>query len=157
MTSPDLLQVGRIGKAHGLKGEVMVHLTTDRAERVEPGAVLHAPTQVLTVRAARPHQGNWIVAFEGVEDRNAAELLRGLVLSAEPIDDPDAVWVHDLVGSVVVTPDGVEHGEIASVEANPASDLLVLVDGRLIPMNFVVATLPGRVTVDVPDGLLDLT
>jgi 16S rRNA processing protein RimM len=151
----DLLEVGRIGKAHGIRGEVMVHLTTDRTERVAPGAVLVAGTWPLTVVASRPHQGGWIVVFEGVTDRNAAEELRGAVLSAEPIEDAEALWVHELVGGVVVTLDGVEHGRVAAVQENPASDLLVLEDGRMVPIVFVVASVAGRITVDVPAGLLD--
>jgi 16S rRNA processing protein RimM len=150
-----LLEVGRIGRAHGVKGEVIVHLSTDRTERVDPGSVLVAPGGPLTIISSRPHQNGWIVAFEGVFDRNGAEALRNQVLRAEALEDPDALWVHELVGSVLVTPDGAEHGTVASVEANPAADLLVLADGRLVPVNFIVASEPGRVTVDVPAGLLD--
>ena len=71
--------------------------------------------------------------------------------------DPDALWVHELIGSVVEDQSGSELGMVESVEANPASDLLVLDSGALIPLRFVVSSVPGeRVTVDVPDGLLDL-
>ena len=151
------LEVGRIGRAHGLKGEVTVVLTTDRTERVEPGAVLHAGDRPLTVVSSRPHQGRWIVAFDGVADRSTAEALRGAVLSAEPLDDPDALWVHDLVGAEVVTADGRACGRVTEVVANPAHDLLELDSGRLVPVVFVVdeSGLPDRLVIDPPPGLID--
>ncbi len=66
-------------------------LTTDYTERIAPGSVLASDRGDLTVAASRPHQGDWIVSFEGVPDRNAAERLRAVVLRAEPIDDPEAL------------------------------------------------------------------
>jgi 16S rRNA processing protein RimM len=159
VAGPGLLEVGRITRAHGLRGEVIVHLVSDRIERVAPGSVLTTKVGELRVEASRPHQGNWIVTLAGVDDRNAAEALRGLLLSASPLegldDDGDALWVHELVGCVVATPDGTEHGTVASVEANPASDLLVLDDGRLVPLTFLVGREAGRLVVEVPAGLLD--
>jgi 16S rRNA processing protein RimM len=77
------------------------------------------------------------------------------VLRAEGIDDPDALWVHELIGAVVVESDGTERGRVVSIEANPAADLLVLDDGHLVPIGFVVATGGGRVVVDPPAGLFD--
>ena len=78
------------------------------------------------------------------------------MLRAEPIDDPDTLWVHELVGADVVAVDGRRLGRVAAVEANPASDLLVLDGGGLIPLRFVTDHRAGEtVTVDVPDGLLD--
>jgi len=96
------------------------------------------------------------VTFAAVGDRAAAEALRGTVLRAEPLEDPDALWVHELIGARVVGLDGVELGEVTDVQANPASDLLVLDGGALVPLRFVVAKVAGTITVDVPDGLLDL-
>jgi 16S rRNA processing protein RimM len=98
-----------------------------------------------------------VVAFAGVSTVEAAESLRDAALLAPPLDDPGTLWVHDLVGSVVVDADGRQLGTVEAVEANPASDLLVLDGGALVPLTFVVDSEPGvRVTVDVPDGLLDL-
>jgi 16S rRNA processing protein RimM len=151
------LEIGRIGKPHGLKGEVFVTLSTNRVERLDPGSVLTADGRALEVRHARPHQNRYVVAFVGVEDRHAAEALRGASLWADPIDDPDALWVHDLVGAEVVDTDGARVGSVEAVEANPASDLLVLDSGALVPMRFVVSGPDdGRITIDPPDGLLDL-
>jgi 16S rRNA processing protein RimM len=153
---PDLLEIGHISKPHGIRGEVMVRLVTDRTERLDPGSVLESKRGPMTVRSSRPHQGHWIVQFDGVPDRNAADELRGVALLAPPLDDPDALWVHELVGSRVVDTVGVELGTITAVEANPASDLLVLDGGGLVPLTFMVDRQPGVVTVDIPAGLLEL-
>ena len=70
--------------------------------------------------------------------------------------DGDALWVHELVGSVVVrVGDGTQVGTVTSVIANPASDILELDTGALVPLRFVVRRSVGRVEVDVPPGLLD--
>ena len=160
MTAPQLLDVGRILKPHGLRGEVVVALITNRHERVAAGAVLHVSSGTIVVRHSRPFEatgdGKWIVAFEGVADREAADALRGSVLQAFPLDDPDALWAHELIGSVVASVAGDVLGRVAAVESNPASDLLVLESGGLIPLRFVTDHGTGRVTVDIPLGLLDL-
>lgn len=151
-----LLEIGRIGKPHGLKGEVVAALTTDRLERVEPGAVWHLDAGPVRVETSRPHQHRWVVRLEGIASREAAEAIAGQVIRAEPIEDPDALWVHDLIGAEVATPDGRRWGRVASVLANPADDLLELDDGSLVPVGFVTdaAGLPEVVVVDPPAGLL---
>ena len=154
-----LLEVGRIDKAQGLRGEVVVTLTTTESVRVAPGSVLDADGRRLRVLASRPHQHRWVVAFEGLHSREDAEVVAGSVLRAEPLDgddDPDALWVHELIGSTVVEVDGTERGSVVSVHDNPASDLLELDSGALVPLRFVVSHVDGVVTVDVPVGLFDL-
>ncbi len=141
-------------KPHGLRGEVIVELVTDRIERMAPGSSLYTPGGPLEIVRSSPHGRRWIVAFGGVADREGAESLRGLVLSAPPLEDPDALWVHELVGAEVVGPDEQPYGRVREVEANPASDLLVLDDGGLVPLRFVVSHEPGRVVIDPPAGLL---
>jgi 16S rRNA processing protein RimM len=137
--------------------DVVVLLVTDRTERLEPGSALQTDRGELVVTASRRHQGRWLVTFEGVHDRNAAEQLRGLVLRAAPLDDPDALWVHELIGCTVVSADGVERGVVTSVLDNPAADLLVLDSGAMVPVVFVVGRPEGGVIrVDTPDGLFDL-
>jgi 16S rRNA processing protein RimM len=150
--------VGAIVKPHGLRGDVIVSLSTNRSERVEPGSVLwSADGRSFVVARSAPHQGRFIVTFEGVSGIEAAESLRSTELFAPPIEDPDALWIHDLIGAQVVDTEGAELGRVEGVEANPASDLLVLTGGPLIPLRFVVSSEPGvRVVVDIPDGLLDL-
>jgi 16S rRNA processing protein RimM len=155
-----LLEVGRVVKPHGLAGEVVVELVTNRVERVAPGSVLSSPGGPLSVVRSRSFEatgaGRWIVVFEGVSDREGAEALRGVPLSAPPLQETDGLWMHELIGSSVVDVDGAELGRVTSVEANPASDLLVLDGGGLIPLRFVTASESGRITVDVPPGLLDV-
>lgn len=153
----DLLEVGRITKAHGLRGEVVVYLSSDREERVAPGSELDSDAGPLVVRASRRHQDRWIVTFDGISTREAAEAVRGTVLRAEPIHDPEGLWLHDLIGCTVATPDGVARGVIESLMDNPANDLLVLDTGALVPVVFIVGTpTDGVLTVDTPDGLFDL-
>ncbi len=153
---PQLLEIGRIVRAHGLTGEVAVKLVTDRIERLTPGTVLHTASATLEVVASQPYQAGFLVRFAGVDDRNAAEALRGTTLLAPALEDPDAFWVHELIGSEMVGVDGVEHGPVVAVEANPASDLLVLAGGALVPLRFVVDRAPGRLVVDLPAGLFDV-
>jgi 16S rRNA processing protein RimM len=156
--------VGRIVKAHGIRGEVAIDPITPRDDRFAPGAVLHAGSRSFVVTAGRPHQGRWLVAFEGITDRTSAEVLRGTVLTADALDaadgddelDEDSVWVHDLVGAEVVDTAGTPLGRCAAVVENPASDLLELESGALIPLVFAVEHGGGRVVVDPPPGLLDL-
>jgi 16S rRNA processing protein RimM len=151
------LEVGTIAKAHGLKGEVIVRLTSDRRERLSPGSVLVTRKGPLTVVSASPFQDRWRVRFDGYEDRTAAESLHGLVLLADalPAGTDDEMWVHELIGAEVVGVDGTAYGTIAEIEPNPAADLLVLSDGRLVPAVFVASFAEGRVVIDPPAGLLD--
>jgi 16S rRNA processing protein RimM len=156
MTGPARLEVGRIGRAHGLRGEVAVTLTSDRVERVAPGAELSTDARSMVVRAARRHGTRWLVAFEGVEDRTAAETLQGETLYGAALPSaPDELWVHELVGATVRDGAGTTLGTVEAVEANPASDLLVLDGERLLPLRFVTAREQGVLVVEVPDGLWD--
>lgn len=154
------LLVGRIGKAHGLRGEVVVHLLSNEPDvRLAPGADLERADggPALRVVSARPHQDRWLVRFEGVHDRAGADALRGVELLGEPIDDPDALWVHELVGAAVVDTTGSPCGTVAAVVANPASDLLELDGGALVPVTFVVGwDDERRVVIDPPAGLFDV-
>ncbi|MDQ6836902.1 MAG: ribosome maturation factor RimM [Actinomycetota bacterium] len=156
-----LLEVGRVVKAHGLGGQVIVELVTNRDERLAPGSILAGPSGTLEVLRSSVTTGSskrarWIVAFAGITTRTAAEALRGDVLRAEPLADVEALWVHELIDSDVVDSDGVKLGRVTGVQENPASDLLVLDGGGLIPLRFVVASENGQVMVDIPAGLLDL-
>jgi 16S rRNA processing protein RimM len=163
--------VARIGKAHGLRGEVTVQVLTGAPdERFVPGAVfVTEPTTAgpLVLRSARDHNGILLLAFDGTQDRTGAEGLRGTQLLAEVLEDDgdeESWYERDLVGLKVVTLDGVEVGEVAALESRPAQDLLVvrLADGRDALVPFVQAIVPqvdiagGRVVLDPPPGLLDL-
>ena len=150
--------MARVGRPHGVKGEVTVVAITDRAERFEPGAVLFAEDRRLVVESARRHRDGWLIRFSDVDDRDAAEQLRGSTLTAEMLGSlPDGeLWVHDLIGREVHDPDGLLLGRVVGVEANPAHDLLVLDDGLLIPLVFVSDVDEHSVTVELPDGLVDM-
>lgn len=155
--SDQLFEVGRIGRAHGVRGQVYVDLLTDRDERVAVGARLKAGEKWLTVTSARPAGSRWLVQFEGCLDRNAAELLVNTALFAEPLaDTDDGLYVHQLIGAEVVGPDGHRYGRCVAVVANPAHDLLELEDGSLVPTVFITATSDGQITVNPPEGLFDL-
>ncbi|HUO49801.1 MAG TPA: ribosome maturation factor RimM [Acidimicrobiales bacterium] len=151
-----LLDVGAVTRPHGLRGEVVVHFLTNRPERTEVGARFSTDGGELVIGSLHRNGDRWVVHFEGVDTVEAAEALRGRVLRAEALDDPDALWVHELLGSQVVdASDGRVLGRVAAVVENPASDLLELEDGGLVPLRFVVAHEAGRVSVDIPAGLLD--
>jgi len=155
-------------RPQGLRGEVVVELGTNREERLAPGSRLAAggleqrwlqvvraaplPPARRSVLSGGPRR--WRVAFEGFHSREQAEALRGLVLLAPPMGEPGTLWAHELVGAEVRDREGRRLGRVGALEANPASDLLVLEDGGLVPLRFVVSTAPGLVEVDAPPGLL---
>lgn len=150
------LEVGKIDKPHGVHGDVVVTLLSDRTERLESGSVLFRDDGVeLVVAKSRPHQHRFIVEFEQIKGREQADEFRGTLLYGDPIDDPDAIWIHDLIGSPVVDLDETSLGTVEAVQANPASDLLVLEDEALIPLTFFVEQrADGTIVVDPPAGLL---
>lgn len=168
------LVVGRIGKAHGLRGEVTVEVRTDDPEsRFAPDAVIETdPPQrgPLTVAAGRMQGGRLVLRFAGIEDRTAAEGLRNtlLIVEADPDelpDDPDEYYDHQLVGLRVLTVDGRELGTVADMLHLPTQDLFAVhrPDGREVLIPFVAEMVPEvdlkerTVLVDPPPGLLELT
>jgi 16S rRNA processing protein RimM len=151
-----LLVVGRIGRPHGVTGELYIDLTTDRTERAAIGATLVVGGRDYVVVASRPHNHRFLVRLDGVDSREAAERLTGHEVRAAPIEDPEALWVDDLIGARVVEVDGTDRGRCVAVVANPAHDLLELDSGALVPVTFVVAHGAGIVTVDTPEGLFEL-
>ncbi|SEJ49621.1 ribosome maturation factor RimM [Demequina mangrovi] len=162
------LTVARIGRAHGLKGEVSVELRTDIPEdRLVPGEVFDtepASAGPLTVGRVRVQAGRWYVQFEELRNRDAAEAARGveLTIDGEESDEDDAWYVHQLVGLAVVRPDGSAVGEVVDLVTMPAQDLLVVKQpgGHRAMIPFVEEFVPevdidaGRVVVTPPYGLL---
>lgn len=172
--------VGRIGKPHGVRGELSIELRTDEPERrfgvgavlrtqTPQGDAVHGPGRptALTVRTTRWHQSRLLVCFEEITDRNLAEAVRGLLLAVEvdPADspaDPDEFYDHQLLGLRVVTTDGADVGELAEVVHGPAQDLLSVRagDGREILVPFVARFVPevdleaGRILVEDVPGLI---
>lgn len=156
MTPPSgLLQIGHIRRAHGVHGQLSVELATDRLERVEPGARWYARDGWLTVLSASRHQNRWLVTVDKVGERLVAQQYTNTPIYAEPLADPDALWVHELIGSEVVEVSGRHRGTCVAVVDNPASDLLELDDGALVPVVFVVSHANGRIEIDPPLGLFD--
>lgn len=152
-----LREVGKTGRPHGVRGDIYIDLITDREERLAVGARLQAGGRWLTVAMARRAGTRWLVHFEDVPDRTAAEKLVNLPLLAEPLPDTgDGLYVHDLIGAEVVDTSGTVLGTCTSVLANPAHDILELDNGGLVPVVFVVEATQGRVVVDPPEGLFDL-
>ncbi len=167
--------VGRIGKPHGIRGEVTVEVRTDEPERrfadgtalrVEPprGSAFAVPT--LTVASTRWHTGTLLASFEEIADRNAAEAARGVLLHLEiPADespeDPDEFYDHQLVGLAAHDLRGERLGEVTGL-MHGAQDLLVVTtpDGREALVPFVAALVPevdlaaGRVVIDDRPGLV---
>ena len=163
--------VARIGKPHGIKGEVTVQLFTDAPEdRFEPGETFRvegAAVAELTVVKARWNKDILIVGFEQVPDRNQAETLRGaqLFIDSEGSDDDedDAWYEHELVG-LEARVDGESVGTVTGLRTMAVQDLLVvgLADGHEALVPFVGAIVPevdpegGFVTIVPPAGLFDL-
>jgi 16S rRNA processing protein RimM len=151
-----LLEIGHLRKAHGVHGQVNVQLSTDRPERLEPGTRWYARDGWLTIVAASPHLDRWLVTFEEIDDRLAAQRYTNTPVYAEPLDDPDELWVHELIGLPVVEVDGTERGTCVAVIDNPAADLLELDSGALVPVVFVTEQTADRIVIDPPDGLFEL-
>ncbi|MBA3523296.1 MAG: ribosome maturation factor RimM [Geodermatophilaceae bacterium] len=164
--------VGRIGRPHGVRGELTVEVRTDDpGERFAAGRVLRtepADRGPLTVVTGKLHSGRWVLSFTGVEDRGDAEALRDTLLFVDPaelppIEDPDEFYDHQLVGLAVVLLDGVQIGAVLDILHGPAGDLLVVDhDGQELLVPFrreVVPTVDldaGRVVLDPLPGLLEL-
>ena len=166
--------VGRIGRAHGIRGEVTVEPRTDEPElRFADGAALmiEGSDRVLFVERMHWHSGRLLISFDGVDDRNAAEALRGSLLEVERADDespddPEEFYDSQLIGCAAVV-DGEPVGEVTDVIHLPAQDLLAVhlsgtdatVADVLVP--FVQAFVPTvdvtarRVVLTPPPGLLD--
>ncbi|MFC4030626.1 ribosome maturation factor RimM [Streptomyces polygonati] len=166
------LVVGRIGRAHGIKGEVSVEVRTDEPEsRLAPGAVLATDppsTGPLTIATGRVHSGRLMLRFEGVSDRTGAEALRNTLLIAEVDpeempEDPEEFYDHQLIDLDVVTVDGREVGRITEITHLPYQDLLVVArpEGGEVLIPFVSEIVPEidleeqRAVIDPPPGLLE--
>lgn len=163
--------VGRIGRPHGIRGEVTVEVRTDEPETCfapDCSLFVNGSERTLLVARSHWHSGRLLIAFDGVADRNQAEALRGLLLEIERPDDavpedPEEFYDHSLVGCTVAMTDGDVIGTVREVVHLPAQDLLAvtLADGREALVPFVQAIVPQvdiaarTVVIDPPPGLLD--
>jgi 16S rRNA processing protein RimM len=168
---PVQLVVGRIGRAHGIRGEVSVEPRTDEPERrfaegaqlelrTPDGEQAHGRPARLTVRSRRRHQSRLLLGFAGIDDRTAAEGLHGLALVAEVDpgerpEDPEEFYDHQLVGLEVRTTEGTPVGTVAEVLHGGGQDLLAVrtAEGREVLVPFVAALVP---VVDVAAGRLEV-
>ncbi|MFE2022053.1 ribosome maturation factor RimM [Streptomyces sp. NPDC059499] len=166
------LVVARIGRAHGIKGEVTVEVRTDEPElRLGPGAVLAtepAATGPLTIETGRVHSGRLLLRFEGVRDRTAAEALRNTLLIAEVDpeelpEDPEEFYDHQLMDLDVVLADGTVIGRITEITHLPSQDLFIVErpDGSEVMIPFVEEIVSEidleeqRAVITPPPGLID--
>lgn len=166
------LVVARIGRAHGIKGEVTVEVRTDEPElRLGPGAVLAtepASTGPLTIETGRVHSGRLLLRFEGVRDRTAAEALRNTLLVAdvdpeELPEDPEEFYDHQLMDLDVFLTDGTEIGRITEITHLPSQDLFIVErpDGTEVMIPFVEEIVSEidleeqRAVITPPPGLID--
>jgi 16S rRNA processing protein RimM len=167
------LVIGVVARPHGVRGEVVVDVTTDDPEdRYVVGSPMvtdPAAAGPLTIESYRPHQGRLLVAFEGIEDRDAAQALRGVKLCVDSAavpapDDPDEFNDFQLIGLAAESADGEALGEVIAVDHGPGPDMLVLrlTSGRQALVPFVKVMVPevdlsgGRLVLTPPEGLLDL-
>lgn len=157
--------VGRVGRPHGIRGQLTIDVRTDEPERrFAPGTVLravppkgsHSPLTSVTVETAKWHQQILLLSFAEIADRNEAEAARGLVLYAdidptETPEDPDEYYDHQLVGLTAYDEQGQLLGEVTGLVHGGAQDLLAIrtPDRRDTLVPFVKALVPE---VDVPGG-----
>lgn len=170
------LVIGRIAKAHGVTGEIVVDVRTDDPEaRFAPGSVLRGrkprggPERSYVIDTVREHAGRLLVRLNGIGDRNAADELRGTLFLVEsgdlpPIEDPDEFYDHQLEGLAVRTVAGEAVGTVTEVLHTAAGELLSIKtpEGTELLVPFVsaivtaVSLAEGTVDIDPPEGLLNL-
>lgn len=171
--APAFLAVGRIGRAHGVRGEVAVEVLTDFPERFAPGAALYvgpegAEPEAVRLEGARPHRGRLLLHFEGVTDRDEASALTGQYVFIPQSEaralGPDSYYPHELIGLEVVTAEGQAVGRVADLLETGSADVLIVRgadDGpeTLVPMiGEVIGEVDldaGRITITPLPGLLD--
>jgi 16S rRNA processing protein RimM len=159
--------VGTVGKPHGLDGSVVVHAESDNPDRFKRGASLQLESgEEMTIDRVRSSETTLLVSFVGVEDRDAAERLRGLTLWIDENDrrdlESDEYWPEDLIGLEVRDPEGKPLGSIVAVDAESPQSRLTVATARgefIVPL--VTALVPevnqedGYLVVDPIEGLLD--
>ena len=167
------LAVGHIIGVHGLHGELKVELYTDFPERFAAGVKIFLGSELeeVTIRQVRPHKGHLLLMLNGIDERTAAEALRGLWLF---VDEADAIeleegeyWIHDIIGLQVETDEGSVLGQVTDVLPTGANDVYIIRPAQgvnrdqeiLLPaiadVILAVDVAAGTIQVRVPDGLID--
>jgi 16S rRNA processing protein RimM len=168
----DMVVVGRIARAHGHRGQVIVDPATDFPEqRFAEGAVLHTmrdqQPETFTIATMRMHQGRPVLTLRGIGSMNVAETLAGLELrvpESELAPLPEGTYYeHDLIGCTLVTMDGREVGTVRTIEGGGGTIRLIAGDGReeiQVPLVHEICVAidiaQKRIVIDPPDGLLDV-
>lgn len=169
----ELVTVGRVGRAHGVRGDVSVEVWTDEPERrLAPGTCVllsaGAAERRLRIEESRPHSGRWLVHFAGITDRASAQALCGAgiqveVDSLERAAEPDEFFDRHLIGMAAQHADGSEIGVVSAVLHLPGQDVLEIRDanGRELLVPFVTQIVPvvdldaRRLVIDAPPGLIE--
>lgn len=164
----DLVLIGRITGAHGIKGEVKLQSFAFEPEAIARyGALRTGDGATIEIMHLRPQKNGLIATLKGVGDRNRAEALAGMELfidrAALPAPGEDESYIHDLVGIAVISRDGSVFGKVADVVNYGAGDLLDIArpgeTSVLVPFSdaFVpdVDLAKGQITIDLPEGYLD--
>jgi len=161
---PERLVVGRVAKAHGIRGEVAIDVLSDAPDRFTEGARLYAGDRELIIGTSREHQGRMLVRFEGIEDRTEAELLRDEELTipsteARALEDW-SFYPHQLIDAEVVDTEGRTLGRMKRIDESPGADLwVVTTNGSEVLVPAVreivrdVDVVAHRITLDPPEGL----
>jgi len=169
------LVVGRVVKAHGVTGEVVVEIRTDDPDiRFAPGSSLRGrpsrggPESRYVIESSREHSGRLLVRLDGITDRTAADALRGILFIVDseqlpPIEDPEEFYDHQLEGLQVVTTTGAAVGSVDEVLHTAAGELLSVRTEKgevLVPFVSAIVTSVSladqTIEIDPPEGLLEL-
>ncbi len=159
LENPDtgqLVAIGKIGRAHGLKGEVTLRPISDVPERFKRGERYFVGGRWLVVRAIRPHKQFYIVGFGGIDSPEEARRLTNSTVYASPQEFDGYIMSSQLIGKLLVDSAARNRGRVVAIEANPASDLMVLEDGRLVPVVFVQTIGDETIQVSEPPGLFEI-
>jgi 16S rRNA processing protein RimM len=167
---PETVAVGRVLRSHGLKGDVVVEVLSDVPGRYEKGSRVQGvragrPPLSLVVAASRPQKGGAVVRFEGYDDRDRAEELRGLDLEVPRSEVPKApegtYYQFELLGCLCFN-EGEALGRVVEVTENGGGVMLMVEgEGRQVPVPFVreflreVDVEAGRIDLALPPGLLE--
>jgi 16S rRNA processing protein RimM len=159
---PELLAIGRVARAHGVRGRVLIAPYNDDSEALKSIRKMWLGDREIEVDRAEHVNLGWLVSLRGIGDRDQAEALRGLEVRVDRSDLPalgeDEMYAIDLIGYAVSDPQGTVHGVVEDLEEAGPQDLLRLEGGRLVPLSLVTEVQPAlrRIVVDAPEGLFDL-
>lgn len=158
----ELLAIGRVARAHGIRGRILVAPYDEESQALQTLKRIQLGPREYRIELAERANLGWLLALQGVADRNQAEPLRGLEVKAwrdelPPLEEGE-IYFADLIGFTVVDAQGQERGVVSHLESAGAQELLELEGGKLVPLALVKEVMSGvrRIVIDVPEGLFDL-